>query len=445
MSAHEIAARVIAPDLIRDCNVVLFEDPAVETDLFPLAVTRPAWEIRSGMGCLREWVVQSLDFGLGLRLAPRAHLSGMATYLAPSDSDDWGEDSDVLFLNGRVIAMWPEGEAQTGQLGTVVDEAGCALWSRLPAVQAAKFLRLPGTEIATRLVQDSRTTPVTGAGYAIRYARYSWDYMRHNAELLGRQLLSQGKTAIELCGAHLLREPPAGVQVTDKVNGFPVYAGAGVKLMPGTVFGNQHGPIWIGAGTEVEPHTYLEGPLYVGPNCRIKAGCRLYHGTSLGPVCRVAGEITESIMQGYSNKQHDGFLGNSHLGSWVNLGADTRTSNLRNDYGEVKVQIGPYRIPTGQRYIGLLAGDHVKTGINTMFNTATVVGPAANVYGAGYPPQYIESFMWGGKDGLKPGALDRTLATARFAMSRRGIELTDFEVELLSRHYAERITEGTRA
>jgi UDP-N-acetylglucosamine diphosphorylase/glucosamine-1-phosphate N-acetyltransferase len=172
----------------------------------------------------------------------------------------------------------------------------------------------------------------------------------------------------------------------------------------------------------------------------VKAGARLYHGTAIGDQCRVAGEISQSVFQGYVNKQHDGFLGNSILGQWVNLGADTRTSNLRNDYGEVKVKVGKDLVRTGEQYIGLLAGDHVKTGINTMFNTATVVGVGANVYGAGYPPHFIGSYQMGGADGFQPASLERTLETAKIVMSRRNCELSAAEEELLRRHYAETVT-----
>ena len=169
----------------------------------------------------------------------------------------------------------------------------------------------------------------------------------------------------------------------------------------------------------------------------MKAGARLYHGTAIGDQCRVAGEISQSVFQGYVNKQHDGFLGNSILGQWVNLGADTRTSNLRNDYGEVKVKVGKDLVRTGEQYIGLLAGDHVKTGIHTMFNTATVAGVGANVYGAGYPPHVIGSYQMGGADGFQPASLERTLETAKIVMSRRNCKLSAAEEELLRRHYAE--------
>ena len=146
-------------------------------------------------------------------------------------------------------------------------------------------------------------------------------------------------------------------------------------------------------------------------------------------------------MQGFVNKQHDGFVGNSIFGQWVNLGADTVTSNLKNDYSNVKVQVGHKRFETGEQSIGTMCGDHTKTGINTMLNTGTVIGVAANVYGAGYAPRYIPSFMWGGAEGLKRGDLERTLKTARIAMSRRGQSLLVEEERLLREHYAEMLNQ----
>ncbi len=263
--------------------------------------------------------------------------------------------------------------------------------------------------------------------------------MAHNQEILRIQLMPDMRSNTELMGAHTLRELPVGVHLTDRTAGFPVFIGAQTRLMPGVVLGNHAGPIWIGSQTDVEPHTYLEGPLYIGSHCRVKAGARFYHGCALGDHCRVAGEISESILQSYVNKQHEGFLGNSILGQWVNLGADTRTSNLKNDYSDVKVMLSGQLIATGRQFVGLMAGDHMKTGIDTMFNTGTVVGVAANVYGAGYPPRSIPSFAWGGAAGFEYPPLERTLATARITMPRRDQNLTEHEVKLLRREYAETV------
>lgn len=437
---RDIALAALAPRDFGECNIVLFEDSESGTELFPLSVLRPSWDIFWGMGSLRALVLARIAPQYGVRYAPRGDLQALVSRQAGTELEGWDEGADVLFVSGRLLACTA---ASSGSVlpRTVVDETGRPVLARRPAVAAKPLLLLSGTELTDALVQDEAGAVVSAqAGWNIFCVRYVWDYMRQNRSLLNLLLTAGGRGVREWGGAMALRELPAGVQSTDKVGGHAIFAGHGVKLMPGVVFGNHAGPVWIGAGTEIEPHCYLEGPLYVGANCRVKAGTRLYHGCSLGAVCRVSGELSESIFQGYVNKQHDGFVGNSHLGSWVNLGADTVTSNLRNDYGSNKVQVGKRRIDSGERFLGLMCGDHTKTGINTMFNTATVVGIGANVYGADYPPKYIESFMWGGAAGLKAGDLQGTLSTARFAMSRREVELSSEEAELIAQHYAARVT-----
>jgi UDP-N-acetylglucosamine diphosphorylase/glucosamine-1-phosphate N-acetyltransferase len=436
LSEHDTALRLLPESWLSDCNVVLFEDDRTAEELFPLSVLRPSWEIRCGAGCLRQWLFSLKLAGLSVLMRPRHELQRMAVQLAGRDDDPVDLEMDTLFINGRVIGIW-QNEANGEEFpDTLVDSDGRILLARRRGAQAQKLLSLQGNDLAASLVQESSVQSVP-KGWTVRYARYVWDFMIHNQEILERQLIVGNRATSEVLGAHTLRELPPGVQITDRNGGHPTYVGIGVKLAPGVVIGNHAGPVWIGAHTDVEPHTYLEGPLYIGPNCRVKAGARFYHGCSLGPHCRVAGEISASILQGFVNKQHEGFLGNSILGQWVNLGADTRTSNLKNDYSQVKVQVGKGIVATGEQFIGLMCGDHSKTGINTMTNTGTVVGVGANVYGAGYPPRFIDSFMWGGAEGLKIGSLERTLAAAQIAMPRRGQELSEREEELLRRHYAD--------
>jgi UDP-N-acetylglucosamine diphosphorylase/glucosamine-1-phosphate N-acetyltransferase len=443
LSEHDTAIRLLPESLFSACNVVLFEDDRTADELFPLSVLRPSWEIRCGAGNLRTWLSSLKLPAMSLLMRPRAELQSMAQQLAGRGDDPPDPDLDTLFINGRVIGIWRNEGHNDEFPDTVADADGRILVARRTGEQARKLLSLLGNDLAASLVQDL-DVPSMPAGWTVLHARYVWDYMLHNQQVLERQLLTGNRTTHELLGAHALRELPAGVLSTDRASGHLIFVGSGVRLHPGVIFGNHTGPIWIGAQTEVEPHTYLEGPLYVGPNCRIKAGTRFYHGCALGPHCRVAGELSSSILQGFVNKQHEGFLGNSILGSWVNLGADTRTSNLRNDYSEVKVQVGSKVVRSGEQFIGLMAGDHTKTGINTMFNTGTVVGVGANVYGAGYPPRFVDSFMWGGAEGMKPGSIERTLAAARMAMPRRGQELTVIEEELLRRHYTKTANRETR-
>jgi UDP-N-acetylglucosamine diphosphorylase/glucosamine-1-phosphate N-acetyltransferase len=145
----------------------------------------------------------------------------------------------------------------------------------------------------------------------------------------------------------------------------------------------------------------------------------------------VGGEIENSIMLGYSNKQHDGFLGHSYLGRWVNLGADTNTSDLKNNYGTIRVTLNGEEVNTGRMFLGSLIGDHSKTGINTMLNTGSIIGVAANIFGGGFPPKSIPSFSWGGSDGFETFRLDRALELARTVMGRRKVEFTDADARLL--------------
>ncbi len=435
MSARDVAALTLPPQLLANCNVVLFEDETISTDLFPLAVLRPSWEIFSGAGTLRRWVQDLIAGDCSLVLRPRSELEAVSQLIADASESSWDNDADVLFINGRVIGVWSETTTADELPSTYVDASGRLLWTRLSATAARKYVNMRGTNLAVALVQETGQKPRSLDGWTVLAADYVWDYMRHNGRLLERQLGLAPRTATEWLGAHVLRELPAGVHLTDKSGGWPIWVGANSRLMPGVVLGNSTGPIWIGSGVEIEPHTYLQGPIYIDAHGRVKSGTKIYKDTSLGVHCRVAGEISQTVMQGYVNKQHDGFLGNSHLGSWVNLGADTVTSNLRNDYATVKVRVNNQLVDSGERFVGLMCGDHTKTGINTMFNTATVVGIAANIFGGGYPTSWIDSFQWGGKEGFRMGDLQRTLETARFAMSRRGQSLSHAEEELMTGHH----------
>jgi UDP-N-acetylglucosamine diphosphorylase/glucosamine-1-phosphate N-acetyltransferase len=438
---RDVARRMVHAPLWTDCNIVLFEDDRTAAELFPLTVVRPSWEIGVGAGCLRSWLQAMESPGTPLLLRSRPVIQARARELAQLEEDERPEpEIDTLFVNGRVIGLWNPDEESTDLPATVVDRDGRVLLARRSGRMAEEIISLDGNAIARRLVQQLRGEVLPG-GWTLLYARYAWDYMLHNAAAIMRQLEPDTRGTTEWMGGHTMRELPVGVQMTNRTGGHPVFVEPSVHFMPCVVLGNHHGPIWIGGQTEIEPHAYLEGPLHIGPNCRIKASTRLYGGTRLGPGCRVAGEISNSNLQEFVNKQHDGFVGSSLIGSWVNLGADTRVSNLRNDYGEVKVQVGNELVATGERFMGLMMGDHTRTGINTMFNTGTVVGVGANVYGAGYPPRFVGSFRRGGAEGLKAESLERTLAGVREMMARRDHELSPAEENVLRAHYAETVEE----
>lgn len=212
------------------------------------------------------------------------------------------------------------------------------------------------------------------------------------------------------------RELPAGVWL----QGDDLWCGTGVQVAPGAVLDTRRGPVIIDNGCDIGPHTLLEGPLYLGPGCRVKAGARLYGESSFGIGNRLAGEIGESTFGDYANKQHEGFIGHAVLGSWVNLGAMTTCSDLKNNYSRVRADLGLGTEDTGQRFVGLLAGDHVKTAIGTLFNTGTCVGFASNIFGSGMPPKHVPAFSWGGQAGAPLYGLEQAVATAAIVHGRRG-------------------------
>ncbi len=195
----------------------------------------------------------------------------------------------------------------------------------------------------------------------------------------------------------------------------------------------QDGPIYLSKNCKILEGAMLRGPLYIGPNSTVKMGAKVYGKTSLGSHCKVGGEISNVTMQAYSNKGHDGYLGNAVIGEWCNIGADTNASNLKNNYAEVKAW--SYRkkgfIPTGSQFCGLIMADHAKCGINTMFNTGTVVGVSSNVYGSGFPRNFIPSFSWGGASGLKTYNFEKAMETASLMMKRRSKVLDEQERAML--------------
>lgn len=195
----------------------------------------------------------------------------------------------------------------------------------------------------------------------------------------------------------------------------------------GAFLNAQNGPIFIAKGAKVMEGSVIRGPFALCENAEVKMGAKIYGPTTVGPYCKVGGEVSNVVFQAFSNKGHDGFLGNSVIGEWCNLGADTNSSNLKNNYGMVKAYsyLENDFIDTNLQFCGLIMGDHSKTGINTMLNTGTVVGVCANIFDAGFPPKHVPSFSWGGAKGFQPFRMDKAIEVAQRMMERRSVEFTD--------------------
>ena len=257
---------------------------------------------------------------------------------------------------------------------------------------------------------------------------HTWDIFQKNDQAI--------REDFELLTEDRYSEPiPKSVNVIAPEN---VFIEEGAKLEFVTLNAST-GPIYIGKDAEIMEGSVIRGPFALGDHAQVKLATKIYGATTVGPHCRVGGEVNNSVMFAYSNKGHDGFLGNSVLGEWCNIGADSNNSNLKNNYESVK--LWDYEterfVNTGLQFCGLMMGDHSKCGINTMFNTGTVVGVSANIFGAGFPRNYIANFTWGGAQGTQAYLPKKAFETAKIVMGRRDIEFTEQDAAILQHVFDE--------
>ena len=250
----------------------------------------------------------------------------------------------------------------------------------------------------------------------------TWDIFSLNDKAIKADfdLLTEGRTSQPI---------PNGVHTIQEENIF-IEQGAIISY---SSLNASKGPIYIGKDSEIMEGSLVRGPFALGENSILKMGTKVYGATTVGPFCKVGGEVNNSVLFGYSSKGHEGFLGNSVLGEWCNIGADSNTSNLKNNYAEVKLwNYQEERFTnTGLQFCGLMMGDHSKCGINTMFNTGTVIGVSANVFGSGFPRNFVSSFSWGGAAGFTTYQIKKVFEVAKVVMKRRGIELTETDKKIL--------------
>lgn len=223
------------------------------------------------------------------------------------------------------------------------------------------------------------------------------------------------------------------ISSTNTLIGENIFIEEGAKV-EAAILNAENGPIYIGSNAEIMEGAMIRGPFALCNNATVKMGAKIYGATTVGPFCKVGGEINNVVFQSYSNKGHDGFLGNSIVGEWCNFGADTNTSNLKNNYTEVKLwsyEEESYK-NTGLQFCGLIFADHAKCGINTMFNTGTMVGVGANTYGGGYPKKFIPSFAWGGVPKILTYNIEKFFSTAEIVMQRRNKQLTQIDKDILT-------------
>ena len=387
-------------------NIVLFEDEKYR-DLLPLVYFRPVWELRCGIRTLAEKIFHFFS-NHKINFLSRKYLQDY--YLSEDKIFAQDKNEEYLFINGRVLLK------ETDKKLLLDLDAETAIISSGDLV-AFKITGNKFNDLIDHDLPDSQKIlgKFKSVEAGIDIINYPWDLIDRNGAEIARDFIklrgnNNGDRKIHP-GAHLL-------------NPENIYIRKNAQVLPGVVLNAESGPIWIDENVKIMPNAVIKGPVAIGKSSLVKIGAKIYENTSVGPVCKVGGEVEETIIQEYSNKQHDGFLGHSYLGAWINIGADTNNSDLKNNYGEISVFLNDRNVETGKRFLGLIMGDHSKTAINTMFNTGTVVGVSSNIFGAGFPPKFIPSFSWGGSDGMREYNFDKAIEVAEIVMNRRKVPFT---------------------
>lgn len=397
-------------------RIVLFEDEAaVNTE--PLSLTRPVWELRCGIRTLSEKILSYFQDAEVYHCA-RPHIQEnfenlKAAGTSPGDTMLWINGSFIPERGFSAILRLPKGSAWVQDGRTVA-----FLGDPTPNWEA-------GTELTLNGYQKVEAPDDSG-----RLMRYLWD-------LIGAMNAQNETEARTLRPLGEIRGPMH--QTAILIGEEDIFVSEGCQIMPGVVVDATNGPVVFDENVLVGSNSVIEGPTTIGSDTQIKPLTHI-RGSCVGPQCRVGGEVSVSILQGSTNKQHGGFLGHSYIGSWCNLGSGTETSNLKNNYTQVKVQVGTELVDSEQLFVGLMMGDHSKSAIGTVFNTGTVVGVGSMIFGAGFPPRKVPSLHWGGADKLTPYPLKPTLETAREIMLRRGCEMSTGEREILSWIHKNRTT-----
>jgi UDP-N-acetylglucosamine diphosphorylase/glucosamine-1-phosphate N-acetyltransferase len=285
------------------------------------------------------------------------------------------------------------------------------------------ILTFEGEEIASNKV-STNSTKIVYQG-EITLIKFPWHFFLENDAEIRKdyELLTAGRTS-------------AHVSSDNKVIGENIFIEPGAKVHC-SIINTDSGPVYIGKNAEVMEGAMIRGPFALCDNAQVKMGAKIYGATTIGTGCKVGGEITNSVFFANSNKAHDGYIGNSVIGEWCNLGADTNSSNLKNNYSKVDIYNYHHNavIETSQQFLGLIMGDHSKCGINTMFNTGTVVGVCANIVGAGFPKKHIPSFSWSISEKIRPYDLEKAFETIQAVYARRSKTITDREVGILRHIY----------
>ncbi len=395
-------------------HVCVFEDSQY-SQLIPLVYTRAAFELRCGLFTPLERITKHYP-NTTITLFCRNYLTDVLQerYSYRVNAFHTTADDTCLFLNGRAILSRPisiEGHEEIGvQDNTLV-------YARLKGknvkkVSSETFLTNDPAALLKNTIQATDTQ--------VPIINYFWDIVKYNKSQIERDFMLFSK------GGSISGKLYEGVYFINKEQ---IFIEEGSRVKPCCVLDAENGPIYIGHHVTIAPNTTIEGPVYIGSHSVVQSNSRLRGGTNIGEGCKVGGEIKNTVLHSRSNKQHDGFIGDSYIGSWVNIGANTVNSNLLNTYGNVKVEFEGNIINTNTMFLGMAMGDHTKTAINTTIMTGSIFGFACNI-ASSHVPKYLPSFTWYVDQIKRVHLLEKALDAAKIVMKRRNEEMTASEERL---------------
>lgn len=402
-------------------HICLFEDNTY-SNFEPLVFSRPVYDLICGTFTLKEKILNSFG-NPAYFLHCRKYLQKITEREDPGIKINLFPNDDCLFINGRVIGHKDlNSTLEVSDKKKKVFVKGDQLIAvYVPKSEINSILNLQNELFNPEYFNDFEKKEVD-----IRIANYTWDLINFNGDEIKNDFEFRLSAHSKL---NYISEVPANVHL---INEDQIFIEENVTIKPGVVLDASGGPIYIEKNAHIHSNSVVEGPFFLGESSIVKSASTIYPNTSIGKVCKAGGEIDQSVLMPYSNKQHVGFLGSSFLGSWVNIGAGTNNSTLKNNYGKIRVQLSGKEIDTGLRFLGVMMGDHSKCAISTMFNTGTIVGFASNIFGAGFPDKYIPSFAWGGADSLQVYDVKKGIETAKVMTSRRKIDFTNDDEALFN-------------
>jgi UDP-N-acetylglucosamine diphosphorylase / glucose-1-phosphate thymidylyltransferase / UDP-N-acetylgalactosamine diphosphorylase / glucosamine-1-phosphate N-acetyltransferase / galactosamine-1-phosphate N-acetyltransferase len=396
-------------------HLLIYEDQ-YWPDLEPLTLTRPACLVRCGAGTLLEHIqsvagAQKITITCRPRFAVqiKADLPGIAVNRLPKTpfyavNGSWLMDAAGL---RQLLELKPN---HTLRIGNRIVAA------RVDSIPASGKRR---ARWSATLLEDWPSKSIHG-----NVIQYPWDLVHLNKKQMKAAFIKPAQPAVA---------PPGAVFVHPE----RIRLGANVQIDPGVVLDATGGPIVMADDVHVMPQAVILGPAYLGRGTLVRIGARLYAGVSAGPVCKIGCEVSNSIIHGYSNVQHDGYLGNSYVGEWVNVGAGTITSDLKNTYGYIRVPTHQGYIDTHSRSVGSMIGDHSKIGIAGLLNSGSIIGIHCNLFGTGFQPRHVPSFAWGGQAGFAEYRFDKAVSTAKRMMKRRGRNLSAEDIAVFRKVFDE--------